>query len=53
MHGWYGKRRVNAQDAVNACRSTEARIDELLTRMTLEEKVGQLTQITPDRVPDT
>src|ERR671939_525326 len=34
-------------------RSTEARIDDLLGRMTLEEKVGQLTQITPDRVPDT
>src|SRR5947209_396819 len=33
--------------------SIEARIDELLARMTHEEKVGQLTQITPDQVPDT
>jgi beta-glucosidase len=33
--------------------SFEARIDGLLARMTLEEKVGQLTQITPDWVPDT
>ena len=31
----------------------EARIDDLLARMTVEEKVGQLTQVTPDRVPDT
>jgi beta-glucosidase len=32
--------------------SAEARVDDLLARMTLEEKVGQLTQITPDRVAD-
>jgi beta-glucosidase len=32
--------------------SIEARVGELLARMTLTEKVGQLSQVVPDRVPD-
>ena len=32
--------------------SIEARVEDLLARMSLEEKVGQLTQMTPEHAPD-